>query len=1045
MITRQQIGLRGALTLMLSMLVTVVFIRSSSHAQTYHGLPDTEKILEMKFPLRLQTRVTRTSLQYMDDYQDLGIQTKGLPSLNRTTTNTSCDPNSAGNLRENDFCFANNLAQTVYHEGTDDQYKNDTVHATRARGAIDIAAYDGTPVYAGVTGTVTQLPICASGGLLTIRLDDDRGYLGFLHLNRAAEGIGVGTDVFPDTLIAYSGTCGGVEPHLHIYAWNANNTQDVEIRFTDRYVQYVSDGLPTPEWMSITGRDERNPDVYPDSVTLPGIWPPASIDSGERPLPPVIEPDDLRFGMRVRVRQGAPMYRHYEYDGANRLLPTVTDFDRSQAPTLSSGHIVKIHRGPSICKFGISYPHVNAADYWWETTTGSRNDQSAPIYWVRETDLTTCLSDEWCDVEQTASLYPFAREAKRRSETDVGGFTGCYSTSGYSWLCADADLKRDQAAKVVWEIALGRSQPPACTTNLFPDVAADSRLCPYIQGLKENEIVRGKSDGYFYPAASVSKGELASMIANALQKAGVTCSSANSTDFAREITDVPSSNKHYSSVLCLWNALREYKSALHAEFGTSVNLGSQDKFNPDANISRLQATKLVAVATVILANKESEPEEGQGNNLRGSGKCYQSQSGELFGCDGVSLASTDTNAVTTQLVTPWGDEDWMTLQIEDTAADFTMFSSSAGLNAWIEATLFDADGVTVASAISGELAPHFQLKADLEQGVYYIRLRNVLPYARWGTDYKITLVVRPGELQNVALGKSATASAEGDTANRVNDGDQGTYWSAKGFAPQWIQIDFGGEIGLEKMRMLIDQTPSGNTTHDLYIFRDARCETPLFLHRFEGYTQHHDWLEYSSPTTPILTRCVRVQTVASPSWISWYETEVYERQEQSPISDPDPDPTPPPIETSSYADIFDAASIEDVAVRYDANGDLNASFRIYNRGGHGLKLPLINDMCQVGFWQTNLSGDSVGWLAHDSDRWDGPECYWPSGEYVEYKASKEIALAPGAYHLEVSIYHLNFPSDKAKKIASIPFLVSFGSGNSVPTKTQIHLPWIGVR
>jgi len=55
---------------------------------------------------------------------------------------------------------------------------------------------------------------------------------------------------------------------------------------------------------------------------------------------------------------------------------------------------------------------------------------------------------------------------------------------------------------------------------------------------------------------------------------------------------------------------------------------------------------------------------------------------------------------------------------------------------------------------------------------------------------------------NLALGKTATVSSVTDvyTANRVNDGNQASYWeSANNTFPQWAQIDLGGSTSIDQV------------------------------------------------------------------------------------------------------------------------------------------------------------------------------------------------------------------------------------------------------
>lgn len=80
---------------------------------------------------------------------------------------------------------------------------------------VDIACYIGTPIFAPVTGKVTQLWEHHSGGKsLAIVGDIDGVRFGFAHLDRW--NVKLGEQVVAGDIIAYSGNSGkSTGPHLH--------------------------------------------------------------------------------------------------------------------------------------------------------------------------------------------------------------------------------------------------------------------------------------------------------------------------------------------------------------------------------------------------------------------------------------------------------------------------------------------------------------------------------------------------------------------------------------------------------------------------------------------------------------------------------------------------------------------------------------------------------------------------------------------------------------------------------------------------------------
>jgi hypothetical protein len=129
--------------------------------------------------------------------------------------------------------------------------------------------------------------------------------------------------------------------------------------------------------------------------------------------------------------------------------------------------------------------------------------------------------------------------------------------------------------------------------------------------------------------------------------------------------------------------------------------------------------------------------------------------------------------------------------------------------------------------------------------------------------------------RNVAVGKPATASASlsSNPPSLAVDGLRDTLWIAGDFAPQAIDIDLQGPFTVSRVRLLVAQTPGGPTTHRIYV-RDADSAEYQLVREFSGITKDGDVLEYAFPAPRAGVRFVRVETLASPSWVSWREVEV---------------------------------------------------------------------------------------------------------------------------------------------------------------------------
>ena len=128
---------------------------------------------------------------------------------------------------------------------------------------------------------------------------------------------------------------------------------------------------------------------------------------------------------------------------------------------------------------------------------------------------------------------------------------------------------------------------------------------------------------------------------------------------------------------------------------------------------------------------------------------------------------------------------------------------------------------------------------------------------------------------NFALGRPVTASKSESVGppSRVVDGNLESVWNSGDYAPQWIEIDLESEIPLTCASLLVDQKPSsGNTRH---VITGRNCAAEEFtLAIIEEYTSHLELLHVEFQD-PVAVRWVRITTTQSPSWVAWYEIELY--------------------------------------------------------------------------------------------------------------------------------------------------------------------------
>jgi len=118
---------------------------------------------------------------------------------------------------------------------------------------------------------------------------------------------------------------------------------------------------------------------------------------------------------------------------------------------------------------------------------------------------------------------------------------------------------------------------------------------------------------------------------------------------------------------------------------------------------------------------------------------------------------------------------------------------------------------------------------------------------------------------------TASSSTPADLPKLAFDGDVTTAWSAGGPAPSWIQLDLGQPVTISKVRLNVSQTPPGATTHE--ISGGPTPDSLTLIGTLDGNTTEDQWLELNQPANNV--RYVKIETLKSPSWVSWREIEIY--------------------------------------------------------------------------------------------------------------------------------------------------------------------------
>lgn len=117
----------------------------------------------------------------------------------------------------------------------------------------------------------------------------------------------------------------------------------------------------------------------------------------------------------------------------------------------------------------------------------------------------------------------------------------------------------------------------------------------------------------------------------------------------------------------------------------------------------------------------------------------------------------------------------------------------------------------------------------------------------------------------------ASASLPDHPPGHAVDGDLETHWGAGADAPQWIEVPLGEEEAVQSVRFVVDQHPPGPTKHVVW-GRLASGEL-VELGQIEMETEMFDELIIEADDTWSVV-AIRVETVTSPSWVSWREIDI---------------------------------------------------------------------------------------------------------------------------------------------------------------------------
>ena len=126
---------------------------------------------------------------------------------------------------------------------------------------------------------------------------------------------------------------------------------------------------------------------------------------------------------------------------------------------------------------------------------------------------------------------------------------------------------------------------------------------------------------------------------------------------------------------------------------------------------------------------------------------------------------------------------------------------------------------------------------------------------------------------NVALLGSASASNGRESASLAIDDDPNSTWSAGSFAVQWLEVTLDKFYLIDRIELVVEQTPAGETSHQIWVSGASGALTK-FHEYIDAPTSDGQTLELPVDPPFILDRVI-VLTTHSPSWVSWREVRVF--------------------------------------------------------------------------------------------------------------------------------------------------------------------------
>ena len=126
---------------------------------------------------------------------------------------------------------------------------------------------------------------------------------------------------------------------------------------------------------------------------------------------------------------------------------------------------------------------------------------------------------------------------------------------------------------------------------------------------------------------------------------------------------------------------------------------------------------------------------------------------------------------------------------------------------------------------------------------------------------------------NVAAFGSVRVTTGGESRMAAVDGDPQTSWSSKLFPVQSLQVTLDKFYLVDRIEMVVEQSPAGETSHQIWIGGASGVLTKFY--EFVDVPTSDGQTLSLSVNPPLVLDRVMILTTKSPSWVAWSEVRVF--------------------------------------------------------------------------------------------------------------------------------------------------------------------------